>query len=156
MYPGNYREFLDSIGWDEDDENKPLPAKPQKAVPAAIPQQTATIPPKSVPERPVKNHNRKMTKKALADFIAMRSKILKPLHARIKSLEDEIISCEEKVKAVNEDLVMASTKGGLGALRRSELSRELKDLTENIDSYYSQLDAAMKAYDAAKLKYSDE
>ena len=86
----------------------------------------------------------------------MRSRILKPLEAKIKSLEDEIISSEARMAAVNEELLKASAKGGLGAIRRSELSRELKELVERIDTSYSQLDATMKAYDTEKRKYSDE
>jgi ATP-binding cassette subfamily F protein 3 len=155
LYPGNYREFLDSVGWEEDGPNKPLPAKPQSA-PPAIKQPVGPVPPKSVAPRVEKGHSSKIARRARAEFVAMRSKVLKPLEAKIKSLEDEIISSEARVAAVNDELVKASRKGGLGAIRRSELSRELKELTENIDSYYVRLDATMKAYDAQKRKYSDE
>jgi len=171
LYPGNYREFLDSIGWEEDDANPPLP-KPQSppgversisevpsgqsGAPAAIPQPAGPVPPESGVVRTVKGHSGKMTRKARAEFIAMRSRILKPLEEKVKSLEDEIVSSEARVAVVNEGLAKASTKGGLGAIRRSELSRELKELAEKIDSCYFRLDETMKAYDAEKRKYSDE
>jgi len=153
LYPGNYGEFLDSIGWEEDDENKLWPAKPLAAVapPAAMPQPVGPIPSKSGVVRAVKGHSGKMTRKARAEFIAMRSRILKPLEEKVKSLEDEIISSEAMVAAVNKELAKASVRGGLGAIRRSELSRELEELAEKIDSCYAQLDAAMKAYDAEKI-----
>ncbi len=153
LYPGNYCEFLDSIGW-EDDENKPV-MKPQSA-PPAITQPAPLVPPKSGARHGAKGHSGKIARMARAKFIAMRSKILKPLEAKIKSLEDEIISSEARMATVNEELAKASAKGGLGAIRRSEFSRELKEIAENIDSCYSQLDAAMKTYDAEKRKYSDE
>jgi ATP-binding cassette subfamily F protein 3 len=163
LYPGNYWEFLDSIGWDEDDGVLPLPVKPKKLsgveqpiAQVAIPQPALTIPPKNTATRTAKEHSGKMVRKARAEFNAMRSKILKPLESKVKSLEDEIISSEAKMAAVNEDLMRASARGGPGAIRRSELSRELKDLTDKIDSRYAQLDAAMKAYDTEKRKYSDE
>ena len=172
LYPGNYREFLDSIGWEEDDELKPLLEKPQSPSGAksavadvlsdrsgaqkVIPLPAPTIVPKSGSAHGVKGHSSKMTRKARAEFIAMRSKILKPLEGKVKSLEDDIISSEARVAEVHEELTKASVKGGLGAIRRSELSRELKDLAEKIDSCYVQLDSAMKEYDAAKEKYSDE
>jgi len=172
LYPGNYREFLDSIGWEEDDELKPLLEKPQSPSGAksavadvlsdrsgaqkVIPLPAPTIVPKSGSAHGVKGHSSKMTRKARAEFIAMRSKILKPLEGKVKSLEDEIISSEARVAEVHEELTKASVKGGLGAIRRSELSRELKELAEKIDSCYAQLDSAMKEYDAAKEKYSDE
>ncbi len=165
FYPGTYREFLDSIGW-EDDEDKPLPAMKTPAVgqapsgqsgaPAAIPQPGGTVPPKIGAAHGAKGHSSKMSRKARAEFNAMRSKVVKPLEEKIKSLEDEIISSEAGMAAVNGELAKASAKGGLGAIRRSELSRELKELAEKIDSCYAQLDVTMKTYDAEKRKYSDE
>ncbi|MDO8535811.1 MAG: ABC-F family ATP-binding cassette domain-containing protein [Candidatus Omnitrophota bacterium] len=162
LYPGNYREFLDSIGWEED-EGKPLPVKPEKVpgAKAVTPKPSAQQPISAVPskdgaERPIKDHKGKTARRARAEFIAMRSKVLKPLEAQIKSLEDEIISSEARVAAVNEELAKASRKGGLGAIQRSEFSRELKELAERIDSCYSELDAAMKEYDIQKLKYIEQ
>jgi len=154
LYPGNYREFLESIGWDEDEENKTA-AKPQSAS-GPMPQPASTIQPKDAVRREVKGHSSKMTRKARAEFNAIKSNILKPLEKKIKNLEDEIISSEAKVAAVNEEMMKVSTKGGLGAIQRSEISRELKELAEKIDSCYARLEAAMKEYDAEKRKYSDE
>ncbi len=154
LYPGNYREFLDSIGWEEE-ENKLPPAKPQSA-PAAVSKPIPPGEPKAAPERAAEEHKSKMTRKARADFVAMRSKILRPLEEKIKSLEEEVISSEAKVAAVNDELARASAKGGLGAIQRSELSRKLKELAENIDSCYASLDATMKEYDVEKRKYSDD
>jgi len=167
LYPGNYREFLESGGW-EDDEDAPA-AKPQRspdaahsagqapsgqsAAPVAVPQ---PILPKSGATFGVKGHNKKMSRKARAEFVAMRSKILKPLEEKIKALEDEIISSEARVAAVNRELANPLAKGGPGALRRSKLARELNELAKKIESCYARLDAAMKAYDAEKRKYSDE
>ncbi|MDP2929949.1 MAG: ATP-binding cassette domain-containing protein, partial [Candidatus Omnitrophota bacterium] len=154
LYPGNYREFLESIGWEEDGGNKP--AAKEKSAPEATAQPVPAAPSKISPERPARGHASKIARKARADFNAMKSKALRPLEAGIKSLEEEIISSEDKVKAVNEELMRASRNGGLGAIRRSELSRDLKELAEKIDSCYSQLDRVMKTYDAEKRKYSDE
>ena len=161
LYPGNYREFLDSIGWEEDEPNKPA-AKPQGtagAEPSILPPQAPSggpivqaATPQSTRPIPLKG---KLARKARAEFNAMRSRILKPLGSKVKSLEDEIISSEAKMAAVNDELMRASAKGGLGAIRRSELSRELKELSEKIDSCYAQLDTAMKMYDDAERKYSE-
>ena len=156
LYPGNYRDFLDTVGWDEDNGNKPaakLESPPVIEPALPMPQPAA---PKIEVEREVKRHKSKMSRKARAEFIAARSRVLKPLEEKVKSLEDEIISSEAGMAAVNDEIARASAKGGLGALRRSELSRELKKLAEKIDSCYTQLDAAMKAYDSEKRKYSDK
>ncbi|MFH0764012.1 MAG: ABC-F family ATP-binding cassette domain-containing protein [Candidatus Omnitrophota bacterium] len=161
LYPGNYREFLDSVGWKEDDGDNPLP-KPQSpegarpsqspsssegsAAPEAIPQPILPVPPKK----------RKMSRKERAEFVAMRSSILNPLKEKIKSLENEIISSEDRMAAMNKELAKPSARGGIGAIRRSEISRELEALTGRIDSCYVQLDTTMKTYDAEKRKYSEE
>jgi len=156
LYPGNYRDFLDSVGWEEDDENKPA-AKPPH-LPGIEPSLSEVPPasPKSEAGREVKGHKSEITRKARAEFNAMRSKILKQLEENIKSLEDEIVSSEGRMAAMNEELMKSSTKGGPGAIRRSELSRGLKALADKIDSCYSKLDIATKAYNAEKRKYSNE
>lgn len=161
FYPGTYREFLESVGWEDDDGLSTVKVPPVISIPSSepvVPQQPVlpAVPPKTEAERVPKGHKSKMTRKARAEFVAMRSKCLKPLEEKVRSLENAIISSEARVAAVNEELIRFSVKGGPGALRRSELSRELKELAEKIDFCYSELDAAMKIYDAAKRKYSDE
>jgi len=168
LYPGNYKDFLESVGWEEDEGDKPViksqistPAQPASGAPsgqAVMPQagSSSAVPIKNASvERTAKIDDRKMTRKIRAEFVAMRSKILKPLEAKIKGLEGDIISSEARVAEVNGELTRASARGGLGAIRRSELSRELKELAEKIDLCYAQLDATMKTYDSEKRKYSD-
>ena len=146
LYPGKYSEFLESIGWDEEEEMEPV-TKPQEAA-SAIPKPVQSI-------RPVQPKG-KEARKTRAELNAKKAKVLKPLEAKIKSLENEIIASEDRVKEVNEEMATASKKGSLGALQRSEFSRELKELAEKIDSCYAELDATMKEYDAEKRKYSKE
>ena len=161
LYPGNYREFLDSVGWEEG-ENKSLP-KPQGPKVAAPPVSQAPAEGSAAPEaaaipQPVspKGHSSKMSRKARAEFNAGKTKVLKPLEEKIKRLEGEIISSEERMSEINEELARGSARGGLGAIRRSELSRELKALAEKIDSCYAELDVTMKTYDVEKRKYNEE
>ncbi|MCX5715826.1 MAG: ABC-F family ATP-binding cassette domain-containing protein [Candidatus Omnitrophica bacterium] len=146
LYPGTYKEFLESVGWDED--VVPVPAA------AAAPQPQTVPAPAAAPEPKPQGHGGKMARKARAEFNAMKAKVLKPLESRIKSLEDEIMACEARVKELNGELSGASRNGRLGAIRRSEIGRELKALSESIDSGYAQLSAAMTEYDAQKLKFS--
>jgi ATP-binding cassette subfamily F protein 3 len=159
LYPGNYRDFLDSIGWEEGGANMPVqkPQTPLAAAPSSLhassgqstapaAQPSPVLPPAS------KRHAGKVSRQARAEFVAMRAKILKPLEVKIKRLEDEIVSSEDKVKEMNTELA----RSGVGAIRRSQLSRELKTILDKIDSCYTELDTAMKEYDAAKLKYNDE
>ncbi len=159
FYPGTYREFLESVGWEEDNIERPsAPEVPVNPSAPPVPQSRPAVSalPDTVAVPAAKGHDRKMTRKARAEFNAAKAKVLKPLEAKVKTLENEIISCEERVSSVNEELIADSRKGGLGAIRRSELSRELKVLAEKIDSCYAELDKTMKEYDIEKRKYSDE
>ena len=163
FYPGTYREFLERIGW-EDDENMPQIASEIKSSvhrtpsgePATQPKPTDPVVPSTGRGRAAKGHGKKMTRKARAEFIARRSKCLKPLEAKIESLEDEIIFSEDRVKEINEELIRDSRSGGPGAIRRSELLEEIGALAKKIELCYAQLDTTMKAYDAEKLKFSNE
>jgi len=152
LYPGNYKEFLERIGWEEGGESKSLSPKPQ-ITSAVMPPVVVPGPKKSVHKPEVKAPSSKVDRHARAQFVVMRAKILKPLEKKIKVLEEEIISSEARVSSVNEEMSEASKKGSLGALRRSEFSRELKELADKIESCYSQLDATMKTYDDMKRKY---
>ncbi|MEE8360118.1 MAG: ABC-F family ATP-binding cassette domain-containing protein [Candidatus Omnitrophota bacterium] len=164
FYPGNYREFLERIGW-EDDENLPQEdaqiakdTEPSNlpGVPAATPKPTLPPTPKPKIGHVKKGQNKKIKRKARAEFNARKLSCLKPLETKIKSLEDEIISSEAMAKEMNKELMRDSQKGGLGALRRSEFSRKLGELSENIDSSYAELDITMQTYDTEKLKFDNE
>jgi len=169
LYPGNYKEFLERIGWEEGDGAKSAvkppvssnagvsisdPQSSSPAVPAA-PAPAGPSAQKSERDSGVKGYSSKMKRKARAEFIVTRSKTLKPLEENIKNLEDEIISSEARVKIVNDELARASAKGGLGAIRRSEFSRELKELAEKIDSGYARLEVAAKEYEDQKRKFEN-
>ncbi|MFA6142081.1 MAG: ABC-F family ATP-binding cassette domain-containing protein [Candidatus Omnitrophota bacterium] len=159
LYPGNYSEFLDSVGWEEDDGDKSSSMLQTPPIPEPSVSQSpseGSVTPKAVPlPAQSKGYSSKMSRKVRAEFNAMKSKVLKPLEEKIKRLEADIISAEDRVKAINEELAGASARGGLGAIRRSELSRELKALAERTDSCYTQLDVTMKTYDTEKRKYAD-
>jgi len=84
----------------------------------------------------------------------MRARTLKPLEEKIKLLEDGIVACEARAADLNDQLMRDSAKGGLGAIRRSAISRELKEHMEKAESLYAELDSTMKIYNIEKLKYS--
>jgi ATP-binding cassette subfamily F protein 3 len=137
FYHGGYKEFLERIGWDEDDE---------PFVPAENPPKSGT-----------RGHTGKMERKARAEFNAMKYGTLRPLEKRIEALEREIMDREERSRALNQELVTASLKkGGMEAIRRNEIGRELKALLDEIDLSYKRLDAAMTEYDSAKRQFGGE
>ena len=164
LYPGTYKEFLEDVGWDEADDNKPA-QEPQKNIkpklsspeisPVLIPENKLhPVQPKDTVQPKTKGYAAKEARKARAEYNAMKAKVLKPLEAKIKSLENEIMDYESQVKILNEEISNDSKKGRLGAIRRSEIGREIKGLSEDIGSFYTQLNATMTEYDAQKLKFS--
>ena len=167
FYPGTYQEFLDNVGWEESPESAqtripdPQALKSVTSKPADL---HSPVTPKTEPyltsgqqsEKLPKGHDRKMTRKARAELNAMKAKVLKPLEEKIKRLEDEIVASEEQMKSLNRELMGDSRKGGIGALRRSELAREMKELSDKVESLYDDLDKTTKIYEVEKLKFSDE
>lgn len=81
VYLGPYEEFLERVGW-EDEEKKTS----------------------------AREKNRKEDRRARAEFVNERSKTLKPLEERMKFLEDKIAASEDRLAAVNDELVEASEK----------------------------------------------
>ncbi len=142
VFPGTYEEFLDKIGWDEEDPG-PLPQEPVPVAPA---------PAKEVA-------NKKEQRKARSEIIAERSKILNPLKAEMEDLEKSIGAWESEIAAINQELSQASQ--GAQVDRFVTLSKSLKDLQRKIDEAYAKLDLVTTKHDEktkwfeAKLKEAE-
>ncbi len=155
FYPGSYKDFLEDIGWEDDENATQADRRIAPDIKPSVPGTPAAQPKPAIPKQqsPVaKGPDKKMTRKERAEFVARRAKVLKPLEAKIKSLEDEIISLEAKAADVHRELMKG---GGVGALQRSELSRESGELAKKIGLCYTQLDTTMKAHDAEERKFKE-
>src|SRR3989338_7604609 len=74
-YPGTYREFLESVGGDEDDDT--MPASKPKVAATVIPLPAPSSQSKIVKdEGGVKKQSSKMSRKARAEFNAKKKQIL--------------------------------------------------------------------------------
>lgn len=124
VYPGPYEEFLERVGWE--DEEKRSSAK---------------------------DKNRKEDRRARAEFIALRSKTLKPLEERMKSLEEKIASNEDRLSAVNTELIEASEQ--CNAENIAGLSKEMKELTEGIDAAFKELQETAEKYEKEKKRFEE-
>lgn len=162
MYHGTYQEFLDRIGWDEDEGQDEAPIPVNEEASLENPEQAATesgpgpeMKPETKPdEKPPKWQDPKLARKAKAEFNAAKRKVLKPLEDRIAAIEKDIVSFEEEVKSLNREIADDNRRGGLGAIRRSEIARELGELTGKVDKLYEELETATTTYEAEKNKYS--
>jgi len=128
VFPGTYEEFLEKIGWDEDD-------------PGPMPEASAPVAPPP-PKEPL---NKKEQRKARSEVITERSKALNPLKTEMEGLEKSIAGWEGEIAAINQELSQASQ--GAQVERFVALSKSLKDLKCKIDEAYAKLDRISTRYE---------
>jgi len=133
VYHGTYQEFLDEIGWENEESEAKRGGKPQEDAPA--PEEAAAPDPQSPAEEAA---CRKDVKKAKAALIQEKSKVLKPLEKRIKELEVMISRLEQEAEQNNQKLVEASMANDVPAL--VELPQKNQQLKQQLDFLYLELD----------------
>jgi ATP-binding cassette subfamily F protein 3 len=102
VFPGNYDDFLEKIGWEEEDTGK----KKKKAAPVALPNQ----------------EDEKKKRRLKKD---------------IEIVESKIIILETDLGKSNQELVTASEKGDVDAIRR--LSQVISETQSEIDELFDEL-----------------
>ncbi len=125
LFPGTYDEFLERIGWDEEEgEEDPVPVVSAPIV------------------------NKKEERRQRSQQNVERSKLLGPLKEKITTLESSICANEEKLKNVNEGLVRASETKDTTAF--ASLSKEAKDLKKSIEEEFQLLES--KSQELAEME----
>ena len=122
-----YKEFLENVGWKEEKEISGF-AIEQKSI-----------------QKP------KEDRKARADYIAMRSKLLKPLEQKIKKLEEEIQFFENQTSELESLLVEISA--GSDGEKISETAKKLDNAKEKIESLFVEWETASTELETLKEKY---
>ncbi|MBL0722056.1 MAG: ABC-F family ATP-binding cassette domain-containing protein, partial [Sulfurovum sp.] len=84
FFDGNYQEFLDKIGWEDEDLESSNQTKDKSIL------------------------SRKETKKLRSDIIKERGKFINPLKKELEYCENKIIGLEERVEENNKNLIEAS------------------------------------------------
>ncbi len=128
IYEKKYQEFLDEIGWD--DENNKENLKLSNNIPSL---------------------NKKEIKKNRAKFIQERSNLLKPIEEQINKLENEITLLESKKNEIT-NLIIDFSKSGNGK-KIAKLTIEDKELTKQIEILYEKLDNEYSKREKIKDKY---
>ncbi len=129
VFPGNYSEFLDQIGWASKDV---LDAR-EKA--------------RGVMKSPASG-NKKEERKRRARELAARREKLGPFEKRIAKLEEDIVASEKEDKILTDELVKSSGEQNAKAI--IQLSKDLKELKVKIDSLYDELDGVVTEYEKIK------
>lgn len=127
VFEGTYKEFLENVGWKEEKEISGF-AIEQKSI-----------------------QKSKEDRKARADYIAMRSKLLKPLEQKIKKLEEEIQFFENQTSELESLLVEISA--GSDGEKISETAKKLDNAKEKIESLFVEWETASTELETLKEKY---
>ncbi|HOO73269.1 MAG TPA: ABC-F family ATP-binding cassette domain-containing protein [Spirochaetota bacterium] len=133
VFEGSYQRFLEKIGWEE--EAGPLQERNDEQSPASA-------------------VNKKELRKKRADIMTRRSRELKPLEESISRIETAIISCEDEMKTINDEIIAASENGR--GDRISGLSKEVHRIQSEIDRLYGELETQTIEYDARNRQFEEE
>ena len=125
-FDGTYADFLEKIGWEEEEGN----VKPKK-------------------KKPKINHKeRKKLRKAVTQA---RNEVRKPYTKEIKLCEEKIEVLEADMAVQNEALEKASNSGDNDAIM--ELSREVGLVQQEIDAFFERLEIATEKDDEIVAEY---
>ena len=92
-----------------------------------------------------------MDRKARADYIAERSKVIKPLEKEIARLEAEIAKAEELGGELEAKLVTASESGDGATI--TAIAKDMDDNKKKVDQLYEDWEKTSAELEAAKDKY---
>jgi len=129
-FDGNYDEFLEKIGWDEESESEIKEDKKTDEIPKI---------------------NKKENKKKRSILIQERSKLSSPLKKEVDKLETIIMENEELVETLQKELILASNQGDNSKV--IELSRDVTNYEKEIEESFGKLEIAQEKLDEILDEY---
>ena len=118
-FDGGYDSFLEKIGWEEEEQSEEV---------------------KKVPKV-----NKKENKKQRAALVQERSKLTSPLKKEVAKLEEFIITSEEKLSLLHEELIEASNQSQSSKVM--ELSKLVSDLETEVEQKFDDLEKTQNKLD---------
>ena len=125
LFDGNYDEFLEKIGWEEEEVEKKIKTAPKS--------------------------NQHQNKKQKAYLISQRNKETSPLKKKIDKLEKSIIETEEKLEENQQELIKISSSGDSGKL--GELYKEVASGEAQIEEDFEVLEVLQNEFDEIVKEY---
>lgn len=141
VFEGSYADFLEKVGWAS--EKKPGGTESANIKVSNIDVKTdaaASGAPRGKEDR-----------KARADYIAERSKVIKPLEKKIAKIEEDIAKAEALGDELEAKLVAASESGDGNAI--TAIAKDMDDNKKTVDNLYEEWEATSAELEAAKDKY---
>lgn len=124
-FNGGYDEFLEKIGW-EDDELE----------------QKVKVTPKS---------NNKESKKLKAELTRERNKLTSPFKKKVEKLEESIMKLEDELSVHHEELIKASNAGDSASLM--DLSKTVSIEEKKVEELFEELEVQQGKLDTIVLEY---
>ncbi len=124
-FDGTYADFLEKIGWEEEEGSKPKKKKPKI--------------------------DYKLRKKMRKEITKERNELRKPYTKEIKFCEEQIEMLEEEMAVKNDILTEASNKGDNDLIM--ELSKEVGLVQQQIDDLFERLEIATEKDDGIVAEY---
>jgi len=131
-FDGGYDDFLQKIGWDEEEESQKVKSSPKV--------------------------NKKENKKLRAALIQERNKQTKPLKNELEKLEERIMELEELLELHHKELIDVSNSGDNSKLMElsqlvSKEEAEVETKFERLELVHEELDILTKEYDEKLESY---
>lgn len=127
FFRGGYKEFLEKIGWEDENEKQGSLAKNISA--------------------------KKENRHAKAQFINERSRTLKPLKTELDKTEEQIMSTEDDIAQINEELIDASNNNNPEAITKA--SQKLKDKNTALTELYDLLEEITDKYETTRKDFEE-
>ncbi len=143
IFEGSYADFLEKVGWAAEKKPGGMDSENAKLSNIDVTKDAAPV----ASQAP----SAKMDRKARADYIAERSKVIKPLEKAIAKIEEDIAKAEELSGELEAKLVTASESGDGTAI--TAIAKDMDDIKKKIDDFYTQYELKSAELDAAKDKY---
>lgn len=140
IFEGSYADFLEKVGWASE-------KKPGGTESANIKVSNIDVTTDAGNQAPRAKEDRK----ARADYIAERSKVIKPLEKEIARIEADIAKAEDLGKELEAKLVAASESADGAAI--TSIAKDMDDNKKTIDNLYEAWEVKSAELEAAKDKY---
>jgi len=139
LFNGTYQEFLDTIGWQDEQEGVKKKSR----------------------DRPADTEGSKLSKKELrkkrSAIIQERSKIIAPLKKLVTEIESKIANSEAKLEKIKLDLIEASQKASQGDQSSfATLSKNFHSTETEIETLYSNYDKMVKEIEKQSSYFEDQ
>ncbi|EDZ63023.1 ABC transporter, ATP-binding protein [Sulfurimonas gotlandica GD1] len=127
-FDGGYDDFLEKIGWEEEEQVEKVKAAPKG--------------------------NQKENKKLKAEMVRERNKVTSALKKKVENLESKIMKTEELLEVHHKDLIEVSNSGESAKLM--ELSKLVSDEEASVEEMFEELEVVQTKLDEINEEYEQK